>query len=73
MSHTEISKCAGPNCHQRWHLLGEGKLFTFHVRNGSSDARSVRHAWLCENCFESWEATLEGDKIVLNPVYQRAS
>ena len=73
MSHTEISKCAAPNCDQKWHRLGEGKLFTFHVRNPSSDSRSIRYAWLCEDCFEFWEASFDGDTVVLIPVYQRAS
>ncbi len=71
MSHTEISKCAAPNCSQKWHRLGEGKLFTFHIGNSSSDSRSVKHAWICENCFGFWEATLDGNNIVLVPVYQK--
>jgi hypothetical protein len=72
MLDTQISECAAPYCHQKWHRMGEGKLFTFHVRNSSSDWRSAKHVWVCENCFESWEATLHEDsQIVLIPVYRR--
>ncbi len=73
MLHTDISKCAAPSCNQKWHRLGEGKLFTFHVRNASADTPSVRYAWLCEHCFGFWEATLDGNNIVLIPAYQKAS
>lgn len=71
MSAYGVYECAAPKCSQKWHKLGEGKLFTFHVKGIGSEERRVRHVWFCGQCFESWEATTYKDEVVLVPLYQR--
>jgi hypothetical protein len=39
--------------------MSEGKLFLFHFRNPVSRETEVKKAWLCEDCFESWEVVLD--------------
>jgi hypothetical protein len=74
MPSSELSKCAGPNCPEKWYRLGEGKLFSFHLKNLPSEQSTVKHVWLCESCFENWEASLYKDgKVVLVPLHRRAS
>jgi len=55
---TEVSRCAVPHCSITWKRMGEGKLFMFHVRTPAFDGTSTKKVWLCENCFESWDVTL---------------
>ena len=66
-----VGKCSAPNCTQEWHRLGEGKLFSFHVRGIQSRRHKVKYVWLCERCFESWQPTLCQDEIVMMPLIQR--
>jgi hypothetical protein len=59
MSDSGVSRCAVPHCSQQWYRLGEGKLFLFHVRKPSSIKGEIVRAWLCEECFESWQVLLD--------------
>ncbi len=65
VSDYSLQKCADPNCSQRWHRLGDGKLFTFHLRDGRG--RSTRHLWLCKRCVENWVAVVQREDVVLVP------
>ncbi len=74
MAELDTSKCAGPNCPEKWYRLGEGKLFSFHVRLRSREPRTLKNVWLCENCYRSWEPQiLNGNDVVLVPLQRRAS
>ncbi len=72
MKAMNVKNCAAPGCSQVWHRLGEGKLFTFHIRHIETEQRSVKNVWLCEACFEKWQPTVERHEIVLMPLMQRA-
>jgi hypothetical protein len=74
MAELGISKCAGPNCSQKWYRLGEGKLFTFHVKlPGPEPRRTLKNVWLCESCFVSWEPMMHaGNHVVLVPLQREA-
>jgi len=61
MKDTDVSRCAVPHCSAIWNRMGEGKLFMFHVRTPAPDGTSTKKVWLCENCFDSWDVTLNQD------------
>ncbi len=70
----DLSKCAVPLCSKPWHRMSEGKLFVFHVRNASSGESEVKKVWLCEECFESWEAMVDRQgHVLLQPLMRMAS
>lgn len=74
MSDSTVSRCAVPYCETQWYKMGEGKLFLFHVKNPAVRSESTRKVWLCENCFESWEVTIDHEgKVVLSPLERMAS
>ncbi len=63
-----LSSCAVPLCSNTWHTMSEGKLFVFHQKNHSSEECEVRRVWLCDECFQSWEAMLdEHGQVILQP------
>jgi hypothetical protein len=68
-----ISRCAAPLCFTKWHRMSEGKLFAFHVKHPPSELRQMKNVWLCEECFESWNVTLDTDgKVELCPLERMA-
>ncbi len=59
MADIGVSQCAVPHCTNQWHKMGEGKLFIFHVHKKSAPAAEIVRAWLCEDCFEDWQVSLD--------------
>jgi hypothetical protein len=53
--------------------MSEGKLFAFHVKHPPSELRQMKNVWLCQECFESWDVTLDTDgKVELCPLERMA-
>ncbi len=74
MIQSQVSQCAAPACECNWHRMGEGKLFVFHVKEAGTAVRETKIVWLCENCFDSWEVSLDKNgRIVLRPLQRIAS
>jgi hypothetical protein len=46
MKNANLSKCANPECGERFRRLGDGKLF---VRPVASDGKQ-KALWLCQKC-----------------------
>ena len=68
MNNKSLVRCAVPFCSVPWHKMGEGKLFLFHVEDPKPGHAKTEKVWLCENCFEYWDVSLDRDgEIVLSP------
>lgn len=73
-NYIDLSRCAVAHCSGRWHKMGEGKLFLFHIKERLAAVRETKKVWLCENCFESWAVTLDLEgRVILSPLQRMAS
>jgi hypothetical protein len=52
MTHPKVSKCANPQCHNKFKRLGEGRLY-LHPPMKESRTRQMSAAWLCSQCVRS--------------------
>jgi hypothetical protein len=71
MKNANLSKCANPECGERFKRLGDGKLF---VRPAASNGKQKQKAlWLCQECSRQFDLRYDRQHEEFHLVRRRAA